>query len=201
MALFDAHTPHLITATSREEWERVRLYGRTAVGLLRYHYWMAGTSPGRMARLTGLRDLMMADNLLALAERGPTLVHAHNSHLQRERSSMRMDGRLLHWWSAGSIASARLGERYAFFATALGTIRHRGVDSPRPGTLEGLLYALPDDVCVVDSPGLGAALAGTLAAPRASAWFGYFPFDPDHLAATDGLVFIKDIPQGRAAST
>ncbi|MFD8578942.1 erythromycin esterase family protein [Streptomyces virginiae] len=200
VALFDAHTPHLITATSREEWERVRLYGRTAVGLLRYHYWMADTSPGRMARLTGLRDLMMADNLLALAERGPTLVHAHNSHLQRERSSMRMGGRPLHWWSAGSIASARLGEGYAFFATALGTIRHRGVDTPRPGTLEGLLYALPDDVCVVDSPGLGAALAGTLAAPRASAWFGYFPFDPDHLAATDGLVFIKDIPQGRAAS-
>ncbi|MEC4573083.1 erythromycin esterase family protein [Streptomyces virginiae] len=201
VALFDAHAPHLITATSREEWERVRLYGRTAVGLLRYHHWMADTSPGRMARLTGLRDLMMADNLLALAERGPTLVHAHNSHLQRDRSSLRMGDRLLHWWSAGSIASARLGGGYAFFATTLGTIRHRGVDTPQPGTLEGLLYALPDDVCVVDSPGLGAALAGTLAASRASAWFGYFPFDPDHLAATDGLVFIKDIPQVRAAST
>ncbi|MEV6676867.1 erythromycin esterase family protein [Streptomyces erythrochromogenes] len=199
-ALLEAQTPHLITATSRGEWERARLYGRTATGLLRYHHWMADTSPGRMARLVGLRDLMMADNLLALAERGPTLVHAHNSHLQRDRSSMRLGGRLLEWWSAGSIASAHLGESYAFFATALGTIRHRGVDAPQPGTLEGLLYALPDDVCVVDSPRLGAALAGTLAAPRASAWFGYFPFEPAHLTATDGLVFIKDIPQGRAAS-
>lgn len=151
-ALLDAQTPHLITATSREEWERARLYARTATGLLRYHHWMADTSPGRMARLVGLRDLMMADNLLALAERGPTLVHAHNSHLQRDRSSMRMGGLPLEWWSAGSIASARLGEGYAFFATALGTIRHRGVDAPQPGTLEGLLYALPDDLCVVDSP-------------------------------------------------
>ncbi|MET9571650.1 erythromycin esterase family protein [Streptomyces virginiae] len=201
VALLDAQAPHLIAATSREAWERARLYGRTATGLLGYHFWMADTSPGRMARLVGQRDLMMADNLLALAERGPTLVHAHNSHLQRDRSSMRMGGRPLEWWSAGSIASAHLGERYAFFATALGTIRHRGVDTPRPGTLEGLLYALPDDVCVVDSPGLGAALAGTLAAPRTSAWFGYFPFDPAHLAATDGLVFIKDIPPGRDAST
>ncbi|MEW2584569.1 erythromycin esterase family protein [Streptomyces virginiae] len=201
VALLDAHTPHLATATSREEWERVRLYGRTATGLLRYHYWMADTSPGRMARLTGLRDLMMADNLLALAERGPTLVHAHNSHLQRDRSSMRMGDLPLQWWGAGSIASAHLGEDYAFFATALGTIRHRGVDAPQPGTLEGLLYALPDDLCVVDSPRLGAALADALAAPRPSAWFGYFPFDPAHLTATDGLVFIKDIPQGRAAST
>ncbi|MFE5718653.1 erythromycin esterase family protein [Streptomyces erythrochromogenes] len=200
-ALLDAQTPHLITATSREEWERARLYGRTATGLLRYHHWMADDSPARMARLVGLRDLMMADNLLALAERGPTLVHAHNSHLQRDRSSMRMGGLPLEWWSAGSIAGAHLGEGYAFFATALGTIRHRGVDAPQPGTLEGLLYALPDDVCVVDSPRLGAALGDTLAAPRASAWFGYFPFEPAHLTATDGLVFIKDVPQGRAAST
>ncbi|MFE7098571.1 erythromycin esterase family protein [Streptomyces erythrochromogenes] len=199
-ALLDAQTPHLITATSREEWERARLYGRTATGLLRYHHWMADPSPDRLARLTGVRDLMMADNLLALAERGPTLVHAHNSHLQRDASSMRMGGRRVEWWSGGSIVSARLGESYAFFATALGTIRHRGVDAPQPGTLEGLLYALPDDVCVVDSPRLGAALGGTLAGPRASAWFGYFPFEPAHLAATDGLVFIKDIPRGRAAS-
>ncbi|MFJ1565960.1 erythromycin esterase family protein [Streptomyces erythrochromogenes] len=201
VALLDAQTPHLITATSREEWERARLYGRTATGLLRYHYWMADTSPGRMARLVGLRDLMMADNLLALAERGPTLAHAHNSHLQRDRSSMRMGGLPLEWWSAGSIANAHLGEGYAFFATALGTIRHRGVDAPQPGTLEGLLYALPDDVCVVDSPRLGAALGNALAAPRASAWFGYFPFEPAHLTATDGLVFIKDVPQGRTTST
>ncbi len=200
VALLDAQAPHLITATSREACELARMYGRTATGLLRYHYWMADTSPGRMERLVGLRDLMMADNLLALAERGPTLVHAHNSHLQRARSSMRMGGRPLEWWSAGSIASARLGEQYAFFATALGTIRHRGVDSPRPGTLEGVLYALPADVCVVDSPALGAALAGTLAAPRASAWFGYFPFDPAHLAATDGLVFVKDVPPSRDGS-
>ncbi|MER7730473.1 erythromycin esterase family protein [Streptomyces erythrochromogenes] len=199
-ALLDAQTPHLITATSREEWERARLYGRTAIGLLRYHHGMADPSPGRMARLTGVRDLMMADNLLALAERGPTLVHAHNSHLQRDVSSMRMGGRRVEWWGAGSIVSARLGGSYAFFATALGTIRHRGVQAPQPGTLEGLLYALPDDVCVVDSPALGAALAGALASPRASAWFGYFPFEPAHLTATDGLVFIKDIPQGRAAS-
>lgn len=200
VALLDARTPHLITATSRDAWERARLYGRTATGLLRYHFWMADTSPGRMARLVGQRGLMMADNLLALADRGPTLVHAHNSHLQRDVSSMRMGGVRLEWWSAGSIAGEHLGEEYAFFATALGTIRHRGVDTPRPGTLEGLLYALPDDVCVVDARGLGAAVADTLAAPRASAWFGYSPFDPAHLAATDGLVFVKDVPQGRAAS-
>ncbi|WP_411150703.1 erythromycin esterase family protein [Streptomyces sp. A30] len=196
VALLDAQTPHLITATSRDDWDRARLYARTAVGLLRYHYGMADTSPARMTRLLGLRDQMMADNLLAVAERGPALVHAHNSHLQREKSTMRMwDQPLLEWWSAGAIVSAHLGEEYAFLATALGTIRHQGVDAPSPDTVEGLLYALPEDRCVIDAPRLATALGDTRPAPRVSPWFGYAPFDPAHLAGSDGLVFVKDVPQ------
>jgi erythromycin esterase-like protein len=194
-ALLDAQAPHLIGATSREDWDRARLYGRTAIGLLRYHYWMADTSPARMTRLVGVRDQMMAHNLLAVAARGPALVHAHNSHLQREKSTMRMGGRLLEWWSAGALVSARLGEGYAFVATALGTIRHQGVGTPPPDTVEGLLYALPEDRRVIDAPRLATALGGTRPAPRVSPWFGYAPLDPAHLAHSDGLVFVKDVPR------
>src|SRR3954454_3716047 len=103
VVLLDAQTPRLIAASSREDWYRARLYGRTATGLLRYHFWMADTSPSRMTRLLGVRDSMMAANLLAVAERGPALVHAHNGHLQRDRSTMWMGGRSLEWWSAGAI--------------------------------------------------------------------------------------------------
>ncbi|MFF7704557.1 erythromycin esterase family protein [Streptomyces lydicus] len=195
VSLLDEQTPHLITATSREDWERARLYGRTATGLLRYHSWMADTTPSRMTRLVGLRDQMMADNLLAIAARGPALVHAHNGHLQREKSTMRMGDRPLEWWSAGALVSAHLGEEYAFLATALGTIRHQGVDTPAPDSVEGLLYALPEDRYVVDAPGLATALGDTLPAPRVSPWFGYAPLDPAHLAGFDGLVFVKDVPQ------
>ncbi|GHB51064.1 erythromycin esterase [Streptomyces cirratus] len=195
VALLDAQTPHLIAATSRDAWERARLYGRTATGLLRYHYWMADTSPNRMTRLVALRDRMMADNLLAVAERGPALVHAHNGHLQRNKSTMRMGGMALEWWSAGAIASAHLGDGYAFLATALGTIRHRGVDTPAPDTVEGLLHALPEDRYLVDAPALAAALADARPAPRVSPWFGYAPLDPAHLADTDGMVFIRDVTQ------
>ncbi|MFJ9213803.1 erythromycin esterase family protein [Streptomyces sp. NPDC102264] len=194
-ALLDAQTPYLITAASREDWDRARLYGRTAVGLLRYHFWMADTSPGRMTRLIGLRGQMMADNLLALAARGPALVHAHNSHFQRAKSSMRMGDMPLEWWSAGALVSVRLGEEYAFVATALGTIRHQGVDTPPPDTVEGLLYALPEDRYVVDARRLAAALGDTRPAPRVSPWFGYAPFDPAHLADSDGIVFVKDVRQ------
>ncbi|REK91899.1 erythromycin esterase family protein [Streptomyces inhibens] len=195
VALLDAQTPHLITATSRDDWYRARLYGRTAIGLLRYHFWMADTSPSRMTRLVGLRDQMMADNLLALAERGPALVHAHNGHLQRDKSTMWMGDMPVEWWSAGALVNAHLGEGYAFLATALGTIRHQGVDTPPPDTVEGLLYALPDDRYVIDAPRLATALGDTPPAPRVSPWFGYSPLDPAHLADSDGIVFVKDVPQ------
>ncbi|MFG2873530.1 erythromycin esterase family protein [Streptomyces sp. NPDC048337] len=195
VALLDEQTPHLITATSREDWERARLYGRTATGLLRYHFWMADTSPARMTRLVGLRDAMIAANLLALAERGPALIHAHNSHLQREKSTMRMGGMRLDWWSAGALVSTRLGEEYAFLATALGTIRHQGVGTPPPDTVEGLLYALPEDRYVIDAPRLATALGDARPVPRVSPWFGYAPLDPTHLPNSDGLVFVKDVPR------
>ncbi|MGI5346863.1 erythromycin esterase family protein [Streptomyces sp. CA-250714] len=194
VALLDAQTPHLVTATSRDDWNRARLYGRTATGLLRYHFWMADTSPSRMTRLVGLRDQMMADNLLAVAAQGPALVHAHNAHLQRDKSKMRMwDQPLLKWWSAGAIVSAHLGEEYAFLATALGTIRHHGVDTPPPDTIEGLLYALPEDRYVVDAPRLDAALGATRPARRLSPYYGYAPLDPAHLGGYDGIVFLKDV--------
>ncbi|MFD9307526.1 erythromycin esterase family protein [Streptomyces sp. NPDC060048] len=193
VALLDAQTPHLAAVTAPDALDRVRLYGRTATGLLRYHYWMADASPARMTRLVGLRDQMMAHNLLAVAARGPALVYAHNSHLQREKSTMRMGGMPLEWWSAGALVSARLGEDYAFVATALGTIRHQGVDAPPPDTVEGLLYALPEDRCVVDARRLAAALGDMRPAPRTSPWFGYAPLAPAHLTDSDGIVFVKDV--------
>ncbi|MFA3876968.1 erythromycin esterase family protein [Streptomyces sp. MMCC 100] len=195
VSLLAEQTPHLLASSSRDDWERARLHGRTATGLLTYHYWMAEASPARMTRMLGVRDRMMADNLLALADRGPTLVHAHNSHLQREQSSMRMWQGRLEWWSAGALVSARLGREYAFVATALGTIRHQGVDTPPPGTVEGLLYALPENPCVVDPALLADALGDPRPAPRVSPWFGYAPLDPGHLDTVDGVVFVKDMPR------
>ena len=193
-ALLDAHTPHLLATSSREEWDRARLYGRTAVGLLRYHSRMADPSPARMAGLVQLRDSMMAANLLDLAERGPTLVFAHNAHLQRTRSSMRLGDQTAQWWSAGALVGARLGEDYAFLAMALGTIRHKGVDTPPPDTLEGHLYALPHESCLFETGRLAEALHATAPAHRVSPWFGYAPLDPADLAGGDGIVFVKDVP-------
>jgi erythromycin esterase-like protein len=194
VALLDAQAPQLIAASSRDDWDRARLYGRTATGLLRYHHSMAEMSPARMSRLLAVRDSMMAANLLAIAERGPALVYAHNAHLQRSKSSMRVGELSPEWWSAGAIVDAHLGEQYAFLATALGTMRHHGVQTPPADTIEGLLYALPEDRCVVDVARLVAALGDVTPAHRASPWFGYAPLEPTHLAGLDGLVFVRDVP-------
>ncbi|MFF3847731.1 erythromycin esterase family protein [Streptomyces sp. NPDC002328] len=194
-ALLDAQAPHLMTATAQDDWDRARLYERTATGLLRYHHWMADTSPARMTRLVALRDQMMAHNLLAVTARGPALVHAHNAHLQRQKSMMQMWQGPVEWWSAGALVNARLGDGFAFLATAVGTIRHRGVDTPPPDTIEGLLYELPQDRYVMDAAQLAETLADTCPAPRASPWFGYAPLAPSHLETTDGVVFVKDAEQ------
>jgi hypothetical protein len=142
----------------------------------------------------------MAANLLAIAERGPAMAHAHNGHLQRDKSSMRMGGLPLEWWSAGAIVSAHLGQRYAFLPTALGTIRHHGVETPPPDTIEGLLYGLPEDRFVVDTRRLAAVLDKRPAAPRVSPWFGYAPLDPTVVASNEGIVFVKDT-HGQKEST
>ena len=83
-----------------------QLHARTALGLLRYHANLAAPSPDRISQMLALRAVMMTDNLLAIAEReeerGPTLVFAHNSHLQRGASQIRMDTMNADWWPAGA---------------------------------------------------------------------------------------------------
>ncbi len=197
VALLNAQAPHLIAVTSPDELDQARLYGRTATGLLRYHFAMADSAPSRMTRLCALRDQMMAENLLALAERGPTLVYAHNSHLQRDKSTMQMWQGPVQWWSAGALVNARLGQEYAFLATALGTIRHHGVDTPPPDTIEGLLYPLPEDRYILDTRSITDAAGNVPPAPRVSPWFGYAPLDPAHLGQIDGIVFVKDALQNQ----
>ncbi|MUN42050.1 erythromycin esterase family protein [Actinomadura litoris] len=182
VALLETQAPQL----SADDRERAALYGRTATGLLRYHYWMADTSPVRWPRLSALRDAMMAANLRAVAERGPALVFSHNLHLQRGRSRMSFGDQELEWWSAGAITATHLGDRYAFLASAFGTA---GEDAPPPGTVEGALSTLPWDRSLVDARRLAETLPSP--SPRVSHDFAYFPLDPTRLDLIDGIVFLK----------
>jgi erythromycin esterase-like protein len=166
---------------------------------------MALESPRRMSRMMGRRDAMMAANIAALVEeeidRGPTLLFAHNSHLQREASGMQLDWgpftEKMRWWSAGSIIATRLGDRYAFLAMAVGRGPERGLGAPAAETVEGELDALAAGPVLVDARRFTAALraAGRRPVPRADTTTdqGYYGFDPEHLDGVDGLVYVERI--------
>jgi erythromycin esterase-like protein len=196
-----SQSPQLIASTSRDAWWRAHLYGRTAAGLLRYHAAMADTGDPRVARLLGLRDVMMADNLNAIVaregRRGPTLVFAHNLHLQKGLSKWHMGDLALEWWSAGAIIGAQLGEQYAVMVSDLGTAPQQGLNAAAPNTLEGTLSALPESGYVFRSGSLTTALRST--APKlvlrtdSAPNNGYFPLDPDRLQETDGVIFIRSV--------
>ncbi|MGX2993917.1 erythromycin esterase family protein [Streptomyces sp. JNUCC 64] len=192
--LLTAQSPRLLEATSPDDHWRAGLHARTALGLLRYHAGLAATGPARLDAVVALRDAMMADNLDAVvrreAGRGPALVFAHNAHLQRDQSAVAFGGRTLRWWGAGAVTSARLGDRYAFVATAFGS---RGADDvPGPETLEGMLSALPHARSVVDPGRLTAAL-GRVPEPRVPADHTYGPLDPATVDLADALVFLREI--------
>lgn len=163
-------------------------HARTAQGLLRYHAAMATSAPDRIATLLSVRAEMMADNLLAIVarerRRGPTLVFAHNVHLQRARSSMAVGEEEASWGSAGALAALALGERYVFLASDA---------NPRsePGTLQGLLAEATTRRALFPAQALSAALppstrAGDPIVP------GHIPLKPADLAGADGVIFIAD---------
>ncbi|WP_327046906.1 erythromycin esterase family protein [Microbispora sp. NBC_01189] len=183
VAFLDAHAPQLAGTDE----DLAALYGRTATGLLRYHHWIADTSPARLTWLMSLRDQMMAENLRAVAGHGPALVFAHNRHLQRDKSFLLLGDAPVEWWSAGAIAGMGLGDRYAFLASAFGTV---GGDTPPPDTVEGLLSEAPPGRSIVDARRLAETVAEP--SPRVSRDFAYFPLDPAQLHLIDGIVFLKE---------
>ncbi|MBB4906331.1 erythromycin esterase family protein [Actinophytocola algeriensis] len=115
-----ARAPELIAATSRADWFRAKTHLTAGLGLLRYHKQSAERvdESTRVSRLSGVRDVLMAENLLdiRLAEsgRGATFVHAATAHLHLARSRWQAGDLECVWYGAGSIVSALAGERYRF---------------------------------------------------------------------------------------
>ncbi|EHR61396.1 erythromycin esterase family protein [Saccharomonospora cyanea] len=163
-------------------------HARTAQGLLRYHAAMATPAPGRIATLLSLRAEMMADNLLAIVakerSRGPSLVFAHNVHLQRAQSNMRIGEHAVSWGSAGALVGLTLGERYLFVATD-------AAPDSAPGTFQHMLAEATTRRALFPAPALRAALPPAIDAgePIVS---GHIPLDPADLDGADAVVFVAD---------
>lgn len=195
-AILDAHAPEL--AEREEDWWWLRADAATAVGLLRYHAIMATDTPDRLGRLSAQRDVMMGRNLLAIvdreASRGGTLAVAHNLHLQRGASEMRMGPHPVRWFSGGAQAAARLGDGYRHVAMAIGAAPAHGLAAPAPGTVEGELSRDPAEAPRLHSgPELAERLRGVAVRADRDARGAYFPLEPARLAEIDGVLFLPEV--------
>lgn len=204
MIALHAQAPRLVAASSPADWRRAEAHARTALGLLRYHAQAADTAPPaeRTSRMLGVRDALMAENLLAIRareqHRGPTLVFAHNRHLQRHASAWRLADMDLEWSSAGAIVATLLEDRYAFIAGSLGASAVLGLQAPPPDTFEGALGEATQGCALYPAPSLVAALDPQLH-PRTdfTAEQGYFPLDGATLRHSEAVLHITSSPDGR----
>lgn len=198
--LMDCELPYLKANSSAAELWDAELGARTSSGLLAYHAAMARDDASRLSRLMGLRAALMAENLLSLAgreaDRGPTLVFAHNAHLRKTPSTWRPDGMELRWHPAGSLLSARLGNDYVVVGGAIGSAEHQGIPRPPADSVEGALYKLRPGWTVV--PTAAIDLERTTLRPRDDSRNpAYSPLDPDALAMFDAVLFMCDLAPDR----
>ena len=163
--------------------------------LLTYHAGLARPSSDRVARLLGLRDVMMADNLAYIVSRergrGKVLAFAHNSHLRRGQAEWQLGPDLHRWWPAGAQLDAMLGPRYAVIGSAVGVSEVNGIGQPEAGTLEARLTAAPGPARFIPtyrSQGLPAVEIAALPVRSGSMKNqSYFPLTAQSLGEFDWL--------------
>ena len=135
--------PELVARSDIDRYLEAMQYATVARELLNFHAASARKSGELYARLLGIRDALMADNLAYIMGRelgrGKVLAYAHNSHLQRGKAVLPW----ATWWPAGSHLNEMFGPRYAVIGTAVGVSDANGIVRPEPGTLEARLTALP----------------------------------------------------------
>ena len=139
--------PELVAKSDESRYLKAVQYASIARQLLNYHAVLADASDRRLAKLLGMRDAMMADNLAYIVsherDRGRVLAFAHNNHLQRGKAEWQMGPDTFIWWPAGAQLNELLGSRYAIIGSAVGESAANGIGQPESDTLESLLTAVP----------------------------------------------------------
>lgn len=201
--------PELIAHSDEPRFSEALRYAEHARQMLTYHAGVATPSTDRIARLLGLRDAMMADNLdyIISRERGRAtdgarvLAFAHNSHLKTGQAQWQLGPDLLTWWPAGAQLTATLGPRYAVIGAALGSSEANGIAQPEPGTLEALLTAAQNQAIFIPTHrGQGLPTAAIAALPVRSGSTKnstYFPLTANSLADFDCLAFLPSTSYNR----
>ncbi|MEV7552110.1 erythromycin esterase family protein [Amycolatopsis sp. NPDC089917] len=190
LAALRARKPEPVT----DAWSRAELHLMAGIDLLRYHRQCAEPlEPSeRYMPLVAARDAFMARNLLEIrdaeAGRGRTLVFAHNLHLRRQASTMRVADTETTWFPAGALVSPLLGDRYTFVATSLGSCESIALQEPEADTYEGFLQKhVTMPWSLLPTSDVPAASVRTDPVQRQ----GYFPLDQGILTEADVLLHVR----------
>jgi len=187
-----ARAPDLIARTSRAEWLRARTHLDAGLGLLHYH-WQAAQpleQSDRICLLLTTRDTLMARNLLDIrsveAGRGPTMLFAHNRHLQRNGSAWSLGDMSASSFGAGAIVDSLRIESYFFVAASLGRSEVLGLGEPEPDTYEGFLQRRITGWGLIPATEVSPARTRADATPQQ----GYFPLDQATVDGADAIMHI-----------
>lgn len=187
-----ARAPELIARTSRAEWLRAKTHLDAGLGLLHYH-WQAAQPLGQSDRLCLLlttRDTLMARNLLDIrrveAGRGPTMLFAHNLHLQRNGSAWSLGDMSANWFGAGAIVDSLRIESYFFIAASLGRSEVLKLSEPEPDTFEGFLQRRITGWGLIPATEVSPARTRADTTPQQ----GYFPLDQATVDGADAIMHI-----------
>jgi len=196
--------PELVARSGSGRYLEALQYATVARDLLNFHAASARKSGDLYARLLGIRDASMADNLVYIVGRergqGKVLAYAHNSHLQRGKAVLPW----ATWWPAGSHLSEMFGPRYAVIGSAVGVSDANGIGQPEPGTLEARLTALPGPALFIPThkgQGLPASeiaslptRSGSMKNPTYTALIPQSFTDFDWLAVLDSVAYSRGGP-------
>ncbi|HEY7417239.1 MAG TPA: erythromycin esterase family protein [Ktedonobacteraceae bacterium] len=197
--------PELVAKSDERRYLEALQYASVARQLLNYHAALARDSSDRLIRLLGLRDALMADNLMYMVAhergRGKVLAFAHNSHLRRGKAEWQLGVNLYTWWTAGAHLHEMLGPRYTFIGSAVGESPANGIGKPEAGTLESRLITVPGPVRILPTHrGQGLPKQAIAALPTRSEGAKnttYFALMPQSLIDFDWLVALDSTAYSR----
>ncbi|WP_170915051.1 MULTISPECIES: erythromycin esterase family protein [unclassified Mycobacterium] len=190
----ERYAPALRASTSPEQFWQMCTVARAAVGLLRAHFAMADPGPSRMSTMLGVRDALMAENLEAIADAeihsGPTLVFAHNGHLQRHQTTVSMGSVQSSWWCAGALVASAGRVPYAVIAGDFGTHESADIGAPHADTLHGWMWSWGPDRILFPVTEIPGGLSPRQDVPPRS---GCYPVDPADVEGVDAIAFIRSL--------
>lgn len=194
--------PEFISKSGADRYREAEHRATQARWLLDYHAILARTDQSRVADALGMRDAMMAENLLYAMEQengGRVLAFAHNGHLKRGKMEWQWGPDKIIWWPAGSQLAAAIGDDYSVIGAALGSSEDNGVPPPGVGSIEGHLTAagrlfIPTHRRRAVSTEVLKALPA-----RAGPWknLSYFPFTDASVSDFDAWVALDHVTYQR----